>query len=260
MNHLSPFVRWALKLEYDGSAFSGWQRQKTAFSVQEAVENAASRISKNLPISSITAGRTDAGVHALGQVIHLDFPAQLKLDERTVRDGMNYHLQPHPVSILAAKQVSLEWNARFSAIERRYRYIILNRASRPVLENNRVWHVKRLLDEHLIREASTYLLGRHDFTSFRATACQARSPIRTLDDITVTRRDDHIIFDVRARSFLHHQVRNIVGTLKLVGEKSWLPEKVKTALESKDRAAAGPTAPAQGLYLLHVGYEDNPFQ
>ena len=253
------YQRWALKIEYDGSGFVGWQRQDHGLSVQQVLEEAASRLVGGHPINSVTAGRTDAGVHALGQVAHLDFPINARLTPHTLCEGLGFYLTSYPVSILAAAPVSPTWSARFSATWRVYCYRILNRRARPTLTKGRVWHVKPLLNVAHMQQAATYLLGRHDFTSFRAAACQARNPLRTLDQLTVTQHNDEIIITAQARSFLHHQVRNMVGTLKLVGTGQWEPERVTTALAACDRSAAGPTAPPDGLYLKNIGYIPDPF-
>ncbi|NHO34045.1 tRNA pseudouridine(38-40) synthase TruA [Acetobacter sp. LMG 1636] len=251
--------RWAVKIEYDGTPFVGWQRQKNGLSVQELLETAASHLAGGLAVPSITAGRTDAGVHASGQVAHLDFPAGLPLVERAVRDGISFHLKPYPVVVLAAARVSPSWNARFSAVKRRYRYRILNRPGRAALDVNRVWHVKFPMDVGAMQEATRLLLGTHDFTSFRATSCQAKHAIRTLERFDVTREGDVLTFHVEARSFLHHQVRNLVGTMKLVGGGHWSLARVREALEARDRRAGGPTAPAEGLCLAGVNYDPDPF-
>ncbi len=243
---------WALLLEYDGGPFVGWQRQANGLSVQEVLETAAARLNEGQPCPSVVAGRTDAGVHAAGQVTQLALPD--KFDARRVREALNFHMKPHPVVVLAAVPASAGWNARFSAVGRTYRYRILNRPARPALQAGRVWHVARPLDAEKMHEAAQSLVGRHDFTSFRAAACQASSPLRTLDRLEV-RRDGALIEIVAdARSFLHHQVRNMAGTLKLVGEGSWGPSRVGAALAARDRAAAGPTAPAEGLCLGEVRY------
>jgi tRNA pseudouridine38-40 synthase len=197
-------------------------------------------------------------VHAAGQVVQLSLPD--RFDARQVRDALNYHMKPHPVVVVQAAPVPEDWSARFSAIRRTYRYYILNRRARPALRLGRAWHVAAPLDATAMHEAAQSLLGRHDFTSFRASACQAKSPVRTLDRLTV-RRDGALIEVVaEARSFLHHQVRNFVGTLRLVGDGSWPAQRVATALGARDRAAAGPTAPAEGLCLMHVGYPVDPFE
>jgi tRNA pseudouridine38-40 synthase len=250
-------TRWALLLEYDGTPFVGWQRQINGLSVQQVLEQAASHLSAGEPVASTVAGRTDAGVHAEGQVAHIDLPDGHQ--PQTIRNALNYHMKPHPIVVLKAAPVSHDWNARFSANRRAYRFRILSRGSRPALLAGRVWHVPRHLDASAMHEAAQCLLGRHDFTSFRATSCQAKSPLRTLDRLDVTRCGDIIEIVAEARSFLHHQVRNFVGTLKLVGEGRWPIERVAIALEAKDRAAAGPTAPPNGLTLTGVGYPVSPF-
>jgi tRNA pseudouridine38-40 synthase len=250
-------TRWALLLEYDGSPFVGWQRQINGLSIQAVLEQAASRLNAGQPVASIVAGRTDAGVHAEGQVAHMDLPD--RHTAKSIRDALNFHMKPHPVVVLSAAPVAADWSARFSADRRAYRFRILNRSSRPALMAGRVWHVPALLDAAAMQAAAHRLLGRHDFTSFRAASCQAKSPVRTLDRLDVTRHGDIIEVVTVARSFLHHQVRNFVGTLKLVGEGRWTVERVTTALEARNRAAAGPTAPPEGLALISVGYPDNPF-
>ena len=250
-------TRWALLLEYDGSPFVGWQRQVNGISVQEVLEQAASNLNGGKSVASIVAGRTDSGVHAEGQVAHIELPDGH--NPRSIRDGLNYYMKPHPVVVLKAVTVPPDWNARFSADRRSYRFRILNRRSRPALMANRVWHVAFPLDAKVMHEAAQSLLGRHDFTSFRATSCQAKSPIRTLERLDVTRNGDIIEIATEARSFLHHQVRNFAGTLKLVGEGRWPVARVAAALQARDRAAAGPTAPPDGLTLIKVGYPDDPF-
>jgi tRNA pseudouridine38-40 synthase len=248
--------RYALKLEYDGTAFVGWQRQANGVSVQALLEDAAAHLA-GAPVTSVVAGRTDAGVHAAGQVAHIDLPHPYPT--RAVRDALCHYLRPHPVVVLQAALVPDDWNARFSAIGRDYRYAILNRPSRPALLDHRVWHVKRPLDVPSMARAAGLLLGRHDFSSFRAAACQANSPWRTLDRLEVTRDGDHIIIRAEARSFLHHQVRNMAGALKLVGEGRWSVDRVGQVLAAADRRAGGPTAPAAGLTLVGVRYPEDPF-
>lgn len=250
-------TRWALLLEYDGTPFVGWQRQINGLSVQEVLERAASQLNRGQPVASIVAGRTDAGVHAEGQVAHIDLPDGL--GAKAIRDALNFHMKPHPVVVLSAVAVPVDWSARFSANRRAYRFRILNRRSRPALMAGRVWHVAGPLDATAMHEAAQRLVGRHDFTSFRAASCQAKSPVRTLDRLEVSRHGEIIEVSTEARSFLHHQVRNFVGTLKLVGEGSWPIEQVTLALQARNRAAAGPTAPPEGLVLSGVGYPDNPF-
>jgi tRNA pseudouridine38-40 synthase len=243
--------RFKLTIEYDGGPFVGWQRQDNGLSVQRALEDAARAYCQaDIPVHG--AGRTDAGVHALGQVAHVDLPR----DDRpaVVANAFNAHLRPHPIAVLKAEKVADDFHARFSATERGYLYRIVNRRAPAVLEQGHVWWVKPPLDVAAMHEAAQVLVGRHDFTSFRATDCQAESPVRTVDEITVTRSGEIINVTARARSFLHHQIRNIVGTLKLVGEGKWTKADVQRALDACDRAAAGPTAPPDGLYLTHVRY------
>ncbi len=249
--------RWALKLEYDGSPFVGWQRQASGLSVQEVLETAVARLTGGAPVTTVVAGRTDAGVHAAGQVVELAIDRVIGGDR--LRDALNYHMKPHPVVVLQATPAQEGWSARFSANRRSYRYLILNRRARPALLAGRVWHVPAPLDPAAMQSAARALLGRHDFTSFRAASCQAKSALRTLDRLDVTRRGDLIEVMAEARSFLHHQVRNMVGTLKLVGDGSWPTERIAAALAARDRTAAGPTAPAEGLYLKEVGYPESPF-
>ncbi len=250
-------TRWALLLEYDGTPFVGWQRQVNGLSVQEVLEQAASRLNAGQPVASIVAGRTDAGVHAEGQVAHIDLPDGYQA--KAIRDALNYHMKPRPIVVVTAVPVADDWNARFSASLRSYRFRILSRRSRPALLANRVWHVPNPLDAAAMHAAAQRLVGRHDFTSFRAASCQAKSPVRTLDRLDVTRAGDIVEVVAVARSFLHHQVRNFVGTLKLVGEGRWPVARVTMALEARHRAAAGPTAPSDGLTLISVDYPDNPF-
>ncbi|MDT7950723.1 MAG: tRNA pseudouridine(38-40) synthase TruA [Acetobacteraceae bacterium] len=248
-------TRWALLLEYDGTGFVGWQSQAGGGALQDHLEAAAGKLVGNR-VTSVVAGRTDAGVHASGQVAAMDLPE--RFDARTVREAINHHLKPLPFVVLQAAAVGSEWSPRFDAIGRRYRYVILNRRARPGLDRH-VWHVPARLDEGAMAAAAGHLLGRHDFTSFRAAACQAKSPWRTLDVLRVAREGERVVIDVEARSFLHHQVRNMVGTLKLVGEGRWAAERVAAALAARDRAAAGPTAPPGGLTLTGVVYPADPF-
>ena len=249
-------IPWALLIEYDGTPFAGWQRQNGVLSVQEVLEAAATRIS-GLPAPSVVAGRTDAGVHAAAQVALLAMPA--RMTARQVRDALNFHMKPHPVVVLQAAPAAAEWNPRFSAIGRSYRYRILNRRARPALLEGRVWHLAHPLDVAAMQTGAAHLLGRHDFTSFRAAACQAKSPLRTLDRLDVTRDGEIVEIVAEARSFLHHQVRNMVGTLAQVGSGRWPPGRVGDALAACSRAAAGPTAPPEGLCLTAVRYPADPF-
>jgi tRNA pseudouridine38-40 synthase len=243
--------RCKLTLEYDGTGLVGWQRQKNGVSVQQIVEEAAERFCGE-PVRVHGAGRTDAGVHALGQAAHLDLPRAYPPD--AIRNALNHHMKPHAVTVLAAEPVSDSFDARRSARGRIYLYRILNRRPPPSLERGRVWHVGRRLDPTAMQDAAQVLVGRHDFTTFRDSLCQARSPVKTLDALEVVRDGDEITIEARARSFLHHQVRNMVGTLKLVGEGKWGAADVARALAARDRRDGGPTAPADGLYLVRVIY------
>jgi len=250
-------TRWALLLEYEGTPFVGWQTQATGLSVQSVLEAAAARLNRGASVPSVVAGRTDAGVHAEGQVAMITLPAAFAASR--VRDALNYHMKPHPVVVLHAAPAPSEWNPRFSALKRHYRYRILNRRPRPTLWAGRAWHVAAPLDADAMHRAAQALIGRHDFTSFRAAACQAKSPLRTLDRLDVARDGNLITVTAEARSFLHHQVRNMVGTLRLVGDGSWSAARVPAALAARNRAAAGPTAPADGLCLVKVDYAFDPF-
>lgn len=248
-------MRYKITIEYDGTNILGWQRQLDGPSVQEYLEQALSYLSSDgqeIPVQG--AGRTDAGVHALAQVAHFDLEREIA--DWKLRDALNFHLreQDAPVVVLNVEIVDDSFNARFSAKGRGYIYRILNRRSPTVLEKERVWWVPVDLDIDKMKEGAKYLLGHHDFSSFRAAACQAKSPIKTLDKLEISQRGEEIIFEVEAKSFLHHQVRNMVGTLKLVGDGHLTPQDVKRILEAKDRKAAGPTAPACGLYLSKVWY------
>ena len=256
-----PPQRWALRLEYDGTPFVGWQRQAGGVSVQSVLETAAARLTGGRPVACVAAGRTDAGVHAAGQAAHLDLPEAVsaRLSPAHLRDALNFHMKPYPVAVIQAARVDAAWNARFSAVGRSYRFRILNRPARPALSAGQVWHVKPPLDAAAMHAAAQHLVGRHDFTSFRAAACQARSPWRTLDRLDVDRAGDVVTIVAEARSFLHHQVRNMAGTLKLVGEGRWSGAAVAEALQARHRSRAGPTAPPGGLCLVTVVYPEDPF-
>jgi tRNA pseudouridine38-40 synthase len=250
-------TRYVLLVEYDGAGFVGWQRQETGLSVQQALEEAAAHLTPHDPVIAVAAGRTDAGVHAEAQVVHLDLAREI--DPRRLREAMNFHLGTQRVAVVRAARAPEGFHARFTAIGRAYRYDILDRRARPALLAGRVWHVKRRLDTAAMQAAAALLVGRHDFTSFRAAACQAASPVKTLDRLDVVREGDLVRIFAEARSFLHHQVRNLVGTLKLVGEGRWSTADVAAALAARDRSAAGPTAPAEGLTLIAVRYPVDPF-
>ncbi|NBC34266.1 MAG: tRNA pseudouridine(38-40) synthase TruA [Alphaproteobacteria bacterium] len=243
--------RYALTIEYDGGPFVGWQRQTNGPSVQEAIETAVERFCGEA-VRVHCAGRTDAGVHARGQVAHLDLAQDRPAG--TLRDAVNFYLKPHPVTVLVAGRVPDDFDARRSAIGRAYLYRLVNRRAPLALERGRAWHIIQSLDNEAMHAAAQILVGRHDFTSFRAAECQAASPVKTLDRLDVRRAGEEIAIIAEARSFLHHQVRNMVGTLALVGRGRWTAADVRRALAACNRAAAGPTAPPQGLYLMAVRY------
>jgi tRNA pseudouridine38-40 synthase len=245
--------RYRLDIEYDGTAYAGWQRQDGPATVQGAIEQAIKGFSGE-DVTLRGAGRTDAGVHATGQVGHVDLAKTWRDD--TVRDAINAHLQMAgaAVAILAAYAVPDDFDARFSATGRQYLYRILNRRAPAALERNRVWVVQKKIDADAMHEAAQVLVGRHDFTTFRSLQCQASSPLRTLERFDVVRKGDEIEIHAAARSFLHNQVRSMVGTIKRVGEGAWTAADVKAALEAKDRAACGSVAPPFGLYLTKVDY------
>jgi len=243
--------RYRLTLEYDGTPFAGWQRQAEHLSVQQALEEAIARFSGET-VTTQAAGRTDSGVHALGQVVHFDLSREW--DPFRIREALNFHLKPHPVAAITAEAVEDSFEARFSATARHYEYRILNRRARPALEADRVWHVPVPLDAEPMHAAAQLILGKHDFTTFRAAECQANSPIRTLDACAVRRVGDEVVVSASARSFLHHQVRSMVGSLKLVGEGKWSPREFRAALDARQRARCGPLAPSAGLYFVKVDY------
>jgi tRNA pseudouridine38-40 synthase len=244
--------RYKLTIEYDGGGFVGWQRQSNGPSIQEALEDAVFAFA-GVRTEVAGAGRTDAGVHALAMAAHVDLDSD-RFSADTVRKAINYHLRGVAISVLSSQVAEPGFHARFSATRRRYLYRVLNRNAPPALEAGRVWFMPRPLNAEAMAEAARGLLGRHDFTSFRASHCQAKSPEKTLDRLDVSRAGDEIHVYAEARSFLHHQVRNMVGTLALVGEGKWRTRDIEKALAARDRAAAGPTAPADGLYLVDVGY------
>ncbi|HEY1632539.1 MAG TPA: tRNA pseudouridine(38-40) synthase TruA [Rhizomicrobium sp.] len=244
-------MRYRLVLEYDGTGFVGWQRQDNGASIQGAVEEAIFRMTSE--VATVTgAGRTDAGVHAMAQNAHFDLVKDFPADK--VRDGLNHFLRPVSVAVIAAGIAAPDFHARFSAIGRHYFYRILCRRAQPVLDKNRVWHVMRDLDAEAMHASAQALIGLHDFTTFRAAECQAKSPVKTLDRLDVRRAGDEVHVEASARSFLHNQVRSIVGSLKLVGEGKWDVREMASALGAKDRAVCGPVAPPDGLYLAGVDY------
>jgi tRNA pseudouridine38-40 synthase len=244
-------TRWRLTIEYDGRPFMGWQRQPHGTSVQEAIERAAGRMTGET-VTVHAAGRTDAGVHALAMTAHLDI--EKALTPQRLREGLNALLRPDPVSVLDARPEAADFHARFSCIGRRYLYRILNRRAPPALDRGRVLHVPAQLDESAMAEAAAMLLGRHDFTTFRSVHCQSESPVKTLDRLDVRREGEEIRVWAAARSFLHHQVRSMVGCLVLVGRGQWRAEQMREALQARDRGALGLNAPPEGLYFVEALY------
>ncbi|MDC1066680.1 tRNA pseudouridine(38-40) synthase TruA [Alphaproteobacteria bacterium] len=249
-------VKYALLIEYNGNGLVGWQKQDEGISVQGSLQKAAKSIfNENFEIQG--SGRTDAGVHALGQIAHIYLPKNHKLTSKHpfyIISAFNALLKDTKIRVVSAKQVKSEFNARFSAVKRFYKYRILCRAAPPGLDKGKVWHIRKRLNLKLMEEGIKHILGQHDFTSFRTIKCQAKSPIRTLDEITFANEGDEVIIRVKAKSFLHSQVRIIVGTIVKIGDKTWDPEQIKKILHAKDRSLAGPTAPADGLYLEKVDY------
>lgn len=252
--------RFALKVEYHGAPFVGWQRQKEHVSVQGQIEAALAKLETG-PHTIAAAGRTDAGVHAWGQVAHCDL--QRDWDPFKLAGALNYHLKPDPIAIVACAQVDEDWHARFSALERRYEFRLLMRRAPATHDAGLVWQIARRLDIEAMREGAAHLIGNHDFTTFRSSICQAQSPVKTLDELRIREIDGpsgpEVRFSVRARSFLHNQVRSFVGTLECVGSGHWEPSDVKAALEARDRQACGTVSPPHGLYLAHVTYPKDVF-
>lgn len=252
--------RYAFRIEYDGAPFAGWQRQAELPSVQGAVEAALARLEPG-PHTIAAAGRTDAGVHATAQVAHADLTKDW--DPFRLSEALNHHLKPLPVAIVACARVDETFHARFSAVERRYLFRLLARRAPATHDRGLVWQVQNPLDAGAMREGAALLIGHHDFTTFRSSICQAKSPVKTLDEIRIEEVEvpngREYRFHLRARSFLHNQVRSIVGTLERVGAGAWAPERVGEALAACDRAACGPVCPPQGLYLCGVKYPVDPF-
>ncbi len=243
--------RFKLIIVYDGAPFVGWQVQDKGVSVQGAIAAAVAAFSgETVPVQG--AGRTDAGVHALGQVAHVDLTKDWNVDN--VRDALNFHLRPQPIAVLAAERVAADFDARFSATKRHYLYRVANRRADLALDVNRAWRIGRPLDADAMNGAAQRLIGKHDFTTFRAAECQAKSPVKTLDRLDVTRSGEELYVTAVARSFLHHQVRSIVGSLVHVGEGKWSADDLTAALAARDRARCGQVAPPQGLYLVRVEY------
>jgi tRNA pseudouridine38-40 synthase len=244
--------RFKLTIEYCGAGLVGWQRQARGHSVQEALETAIQAFC-GARVTVFGAGRTDAGVHALAQIAHVDLSREDAPE--VIRGAVNHHLRPHAVSVLAVERAEPDFDARHSATQREYLYRILNRRAPPALERGRVWHVAAPLDPRAMQEGARHLVGHHDFSTFRDSMCQAKSPVKTLDALDISVSGEEIHISARARSFLHHQVRNMAGTLKLVGLGRWQPTDAATALAARDRRAGGPTAPAEGLTLVAVRYD-----
>ncbi len=251
MRSSSEMPRYALTIEYNGAPFVGWQRQANGVSVQQRLEEAVLAINGARCVVH-GAGRTDAGVHALGQVAHIDLLREWRVDR--LRDALNAHLRPDPIAVLAARSVDEEFQARFSAVRRHYRYLICNRRAPLALQEGLAWHVRRPLDAQAMHAAAQALVGRHDFTTFRAAECQAASPLRTLERLDVRRDGDVIEIVTSARSFLHNQVRSMAGSLEHVGSGKWSAEDLRSALEARERACCGQVAPPHGLYLVAVDY------
>lgn len=247
-------TRWRLTIEYDGSPFMGWQRQEHGPSVQQAIEEALAKMTGELPTVH-AAGRTDAGVHALAMSAHVEI--EKRLTPHRLREGVNALVRPRPISVLSAEHAADDWHARFSCVGRRYLYRILNRRAPPALDRGRVWHIGVPLDVDAMAQGAALLVGRHDFTTFRSAQCQSDSPVKTLDRLDVSRAGDEIRIEAAARSFLHHQVRSMVGCLALVGRGQWRPADIKAALEARDRSALGFNAPPQGLYFVEALYPDD---
>ena len=246
--------RYKCIVEYNGRSFHGWQYQENVISVQQVFESAIQKLTKVL-VRAHVSGRTDAGVHALGQVVHFDLPKAYSAE--TVMNAVNHYLQPNPVAIIECQEVDHTFHARFSSKKRSYMYRIINRRSPLIFESGLAWGIYKQLDLELMNKAARYLLGTHDFTTFRATACQSKNAVKTLEKLDVRRSpdaSDDIRVHIESRSFLQHQVRNMVGTLVMVGIRNWKPEDVKAALKARHRAAGGPTAPADGLYFVKVDY------
>ncbi|WP_341632408.1 tRNA pseudouridine(38-40) synthase TruA [Sphingomonas agri] len=244
-------TRWRLTIEYDGGPFMGWQRQDHGPSVQQALEEALERMTGEAG-QFIAAGRTDAGVHALAMSAHVDVLRELT--PHRLREGLNALLRPQPISVLEAQVVAKDWHARFCCVGRRYLYRILNRRAPPALDAGRVWHVAVPLEVIRMGEAAEHLVGRHDFTTFRSAQCQSDSPMKTLDHLEVARVGEEIHVTAAARSFLHHQVRSMVGCLAMVGRGQWTPDDMRTALEARNRSALGFNAPPEGLYFVEASY------
>jgi tRNA pseudouridine38-40 synthase len=244
-------TRWRLTVEFDGGPFMGWQRQNDDPSVQQELETAILRMTSE-KATVHGAGRTDSGVHALAMSAHVDIARQFTAHR--LRDGLNALVRPHPIAILAVEPVADDWHARFSCIGRRYEYRILNRRAPPAVERGRVWHIPQPLDAKAMAKGAAMLIGTHDFTTFRSAHCQSKSPVKSLDRLDIMRQGEHVRISTAARSFLHHQVRSMVGCLAMVGRGQWAPADIAHALEARDRAALGLNAPPDGLYFVEALY------
>ncbi|MFY0680625.1 MAG: tRNA pseudouridine(38-40) synthase TruA [Thalassovita sp.] len=252
--------RYAFLIEYHGAPFKGWQRQIDLKTVQGCIETAMAKIEPG-PHAVMGAGRTDAGVHAIGQVAHCD--TVKNWTPFRLSEALNYHLKPHPIAIRKVARVAEDWHARFSAVERQYVFRMLTRRAPATHDAGLIWQVNQPVDLDLMREGASHLLGHHDFTTFRSTICQAKSPMKTLDELSINEAEGwsgpEVRFFIRAKSFLHNQVRSFVGSLERVGAATWSPDRMRTALEARDRQACGPVSPPHGLYLAGVKYDDDPF-
>jgi len=244
-------TRWRLTIEYDGGPFMGWQRQDHGPSVQQTLEEAVKRMTGE-DAQLMAAGRTDAGVHALAMSAHVDIARSLT--PHRLREGLNALVRPHPISVIEVETVADDWHARFSCVGRRYLYRVLNRRAPAALDHGRVWHIPVPLEVEAMREGAAHLVGRHDFTTFRSAQCQSDSPVKTLDRLEVSKAGAEIHVEAAARSFLHHQVRSMVGCLAMVGRGQWEPGDIEKALEARNRSALGFNAPPDGLYFVEAIY------
>ena len=245
-------MRYKIIIEYDGTPFVGWQKQENGRSIQESIESAIKKIFEE-EVVIFGAGRTDAGVHAIGQTAHFDIKKK-SFDTYVIKNALNDHLRPFPISILYVEEVDENFHARFDAIQRKYLYRIINRKSPLTIEKGRAWQVHKSLSVELMKKCIPLIEGKHDFTTFRSAHCQSESPIKTIDEVKITQFDENIYFGISAKSFLHHQVRSLVGSLKMVGDGSWSIHNFDNALKSKNRSKCGALAPSEGLYFMEVKY------
>jgi len=245
-------MRYKIIIEYDGTPFVGWQKQENGRSIQESIESAIKKIFEE-EVAVFGAGRTDAGVHAIGQTAHFDIKKK-SFDTYVIKNALNDHLRPLPISILDVEEVDNNFHARFDAIQRKYLYRIINRKSPLTIEKGRAWQVHKSLSVELMKKCIPLIEGKHDFTTFRSSHCQSESPIKTIDEVKITQSDENIYFGISAKSFLHHQVRSLVGSLKMVGDGSWSIQDFDNALKSKNRSKCGALAPSEGLYFMEVKY------